>query len=591
MSDMTGALQHGSVYRHRPLDALTISNHAATAVRWAARIWVVLAAIGFLGLTLRNGVPTNPELGAWQQPAQLALLVLVTLGGLIAWKWEILGAMILAFGAIFLGVLATVEHDPRNSFLAAAVFLIPAILTWFVWQRTRPLKVVAAIAMTMVLLVASGGYASAYVYDYLFGPTHPVSATQAPEVDVVEWIWSGGATAKSINVTAKLAEKYDVVRLAVSETSDMQNPVIADALYTLNDGDRRIVSFTVAGLSPNTKYFYAVEADGHLDLARQGQFTTFPDGPASFSFAFAACARTDSNGVVFDAIREAEPLFYLNDGDLHYTYIDVDDPNRFREEFDNVLAQPAQAALYRSVPIAYVWDDHDFGPNNGNRTSPTQAVARQVYQEYVPHYDLAAGEGNVPIYQSFTVGRALFLLTDTRSERDPDDAVDDANKSMLGEEQKAWFKQQLLDAKGKYPVIFWINSGPWIDEAAPGKDTWGGFTTERRELADFIAENEISGLAMLSGDAHMIAADDGTNSDFSSSGDGGFPVLHAGPLDKRGGVKGGPYSEGTSAASGQFGLITVEDSGGESVTVTFSGRNYKGDEVLSYTFTVPATAS
>jgi alkaline phosphatase D len=281
----------------------------------------------------------------------------------------------------------------------------------------------------------------------------------------------------------------------------------------------------------------------------------------------------------------------MNIGDLHYTYINSADPDRFREELDRVFTRPAQAALYQSTPFLYAWDDHDFGPNNGDRTSPTKAVARQVYQEYVPHYDLAAGEGDVPIYQAFTVGRALFLLTDTRSERDPDDAVDDANKSMLGEEQKAWFKQQLLDAKGKYPVIFWINSGPWIDQAAPGKDTWGGFTTERQELADFIAENDISGLAMLSGDAHMIAADDGTNSDFSSSGDGGFPVLHVGPLDRRGGVKGGPYSEGTSAVSGQFGLITVEDSGGESVTVTFSGRNYKGDEVLSYTFTVPASAS
>jgi hypothetical protein len=162
---------------------------------------------------------------------------------------------------------------------------------------------------------------------------------------------------------------------------------------------------------------------------------------------------------------------------------------------------------------------------------------------------------------------------------------------MLGDEQKAWFKQQLLDAKGKYPVVFWVNTGPWIDEAGVGKDTWGGFTTERRELADFIAENDVTGLVMLAGDAHMLAADDGSNSDFSSAGGGGFPVLHAAPLDKRGGYKGGPYSEGYVAASGQFGFVTVEDVGGDSITVTFSGRNYEGEQVLAYSFTVPVTAN
>jgi hypothetical protein len=276
----------------------------------------------------------------------------------------------------------------------------------------------------------------------------------------------------------------------------------------------------------------------------------------------------------------------MNVGDLHYTYIDEGDPDLFRAQYAKVLDQPAQAALYRSTSFAYVWDDHDYGPNDGDRTSPTRDAAREVYQEYVPHYALVAPDE--AIYHAFSVGRVRFIVTDIRSERDPDTELDNAGKSMLGEAQKAWFKQQLLDANGEYPVIIWVNSGPWIDAAGVGKDTWGGFTTERRELADFIADNQIEGLLMLSGDAHMVAIDDGTHSDFSTKGGGGFPVLHAAPLDKRGSVKGGPYSEGTSAESGQFGLVTVDDDGGSTVTVTLSGRNYEGREIAGYTFTVPA---
>lgn len=196
----------------------------------------------------------------------------------------------------------------------------------------------------------------------------------------------------------------------------------------------------------------------------------------------------------------------------------------------------------------------------------------------------------MPIYQAFTVGRVRFILTDTRSERDPDTDVDDASKSMLGDTQKAWFKQQLLDAKGRYPVIVWVNSGPWIDAAGAGKDTWGGFSTERRELADFIVTNDIQGLLMVSGDAHSIAIDDGTHSDYSSNGDGGFPVFHAAPLDKRPEPKDGPYSQGTSDASGQFGLVTIDDDGGDAITVTLSGQNYKGEEVMRYEYTVDVGA-
>ena len=162
---------------------------------------------------------------------------------------------------------------------------------------------------------------------------------------------------------------------------------------------------------------------------------------------------------------------------------------------------------------------------------------------------------------------------------------------MLGAAQKEWLKAELLAAKGRYPLIVWVNPDPWIDAAGPGKDTWGGYDTERREIADFIAENGIDGLLMLSGDAHMLAIDDGTNSDYSTSGSAAFPVFHAAPLDKHGHVKGGPYSEGTYPGSGQFGLVTVNDTGGAEIEVILSGRNWETEEIVGYSFTVPAAAT
>ena len=85
----------------------------------------------------------------------------------------------------------------------------------------------------------------------------------------------------------------------------------------------------------------------------------------------------------------------------------------------------------------------------------------------------------------------------------------------------------------------------------------------------------------------MLAIDDGTNSDYATGGSAGFPVMHAAALDQSPALKGGPYSEGAFPGRGQFGLMTVADSG-DSIKVNWSGRNYLNQEIVSYGFSYPA---
>ena len=70
---------------------------------------------------------------------------------------------------------------------------------------------------------------------------------------------------------------------------------------------------------------------------------------------------------------------------------------------------------------------------------------------------------------------------------------------------------------------------------------------------------------MISGDAHMVAIDDGSHSGYAHGGRDGFPVFHAAALESSGSVKGGPYSHGNRAGGpgngiagrGQFGPFEV----------------------------------
>ncbi|MBI1839254.1 MAG: alkaline phosphatase D family protein [Verrucomicrobia bacterium] len=437
--------------------------------------------------------------------------------------------------------------------------------------------------------------------------------------------WSGGVTPVSATVKAKLVSDGMAAELLVSEDATLKDALRLGAVRT-RESDHNLVSYDVDRLRPDTAYHYALEINGRVDWASRGRFRTLPPGPASFRMAFASCAKTASASEVFDRIRENHPLFFMNMGDFHYLNINTNSVERYRNAYDQVLSSLPQTLLYRDTAFVYMRDDHDYGGNNSNRKAASHEAARKAYAEYVPHYPLAAGGGDQAIYQSFEVGRVKFILTDLRSERDDVKKTDDAGKSMMGAKQKAWFKDQLLAANGKYPLICWMSSVPWL--GAPGanyysfikadqhgwfhhtnatdtasktnkpkpsveEDHWAVFSAERREIADFVKEHRIQGLCILHGDSHMLAADDGSNGDFATGGGAPIPVMCAAPLDQTSSIKGGPYSQGVYKVKkdeGCFGLLDIVDRG-TAIDVSFSGRNIENKEKISLRFSVPAQTS
>jgi alkaline phosphatase D len=363
-----------------------------------------------------------------------------------------------------------------------------------------------------------------------------------------------------------------------------------------------VYAFTLDRLTPGTEYRYALVIGGQIDAARVGRFRTFEAGPYAFRVALGGCARTGSQHRGFDVIRRHDPDLMLHLGDMHYEDIDENDPALFQAAYHRVHASPEQSALYRATAIAYMWDDHDYGPNNSSRRAPGQHAAQRMYRAYVPHYPLPAGSASRPVYQAFTMGRVRFIITDLRSARTANEALDAESRSMMGVEQKAWFKKELRAARDTYPVIAWVSSVPWIANDPDALDRWSGYPEERRELATFIDSVGVADqMVVLSGDAHMVALDDGTHNHFGVPGGGGFPVVHAAALDRAGSVKGGPYTHGPypnrrtllGGGDGQFVLMDVQDDGGDGVCITWTGKRVPYDalepiDLLEWTKCFPA---
>jgi alkaline phosphatase D len=100
-------------------------------------------------------------------------------------------------------------------------------------------------------------------------------------------------------------------------------------------------------------------------------------------------------------------------------------------------------------------------------------------------------------------GPADVYVLDARSHRSPNSAPDNAAKTMLGATQKADLKAWLSASTA--PFKFIVSSVPFSDFGTTNSDSWRGFTTERSELFDYIRDNRIGGVVLISGDQHWSA--------------------------------------------------------------------------------------
>jgi phosphodiesterase/alkaline phosphatase D-like protein len=555
-----------------------------------ARVWAELAIVGYLLWEAVGPAPVRGQGDYWQRLVGLTILVLVLAGHLITWRWEIQGATIMAVGGAMIVLVTSSRFEGwRETLLVLVGFTGPAVLYWWRWRRDRHHRRVVALGILLTVLVTGSVAFAAVAQRIAFGPTHPQSALTALPPAPVVWIWSGALAPTSASVVARVRDPQAEVRLAVSTSADLAEPRWFPSSRRPTE-DPGVVRFDLTGLAPGTRYRYAVEVDAQLVRERAGQLRTIPDGAASFTFAFGNCTRTGSNGSVFDRIREAGPDLLIHLGDFAYMDFWTDDRAAVREMYDTQLTTPAMDALVRSVPVAYMWDDHDFGPNDADSTAGSGPAVQVVYREVVPHADLPAGSGPEAVYQSFVLGRVRFILTDSRSERSPKSAPDDASKTMFGAAQWAWLRGELDAAATARQVVVLVTSVPWNGVARVGADDWAGYTTERRRLADAVAGAGLADqMLMIAGDAHMLAIDDGTNTDFSTSQSGGFPLMHAAAFDQVGSFKAGPYTEGAVPGTGHFGLARVQDDGAD-ISLTLSGRDHTGAELVGYRFTVTSAA-
>ncbi|THV26013.1 DUF5047 domain-containing protein [Glycomyces paridis] len=353
----------------------------------------------------------------------------------------------------------------------------------------------------------------------------------------------GDPTPTGAKFTAKVAT--GPVRIAVSTSPAMLSPVYTASASV--DADA-FATVAISGLDPETRYYWQVEDNGVLDTAATGQFPTAPpEGTLStFTFGISSCggsgpdypgvgavlaASRISNAPIYGTVADRAVAenwafwsslgdeFYYDLGSGSHGIVGGTSLANYKRGHDDVLLQPNRAKLMRSVPFLVQKDDHDGGSNDhdgtlvGLRNFNTAIRSRRPN----PAYGDAASDGGT--YYAHEYGGILFISSDTRTFRTPNGATDDASKTMLGSDQKAWMRS-VLESSTAY-AFCWLMPSQWIGAQA---DSWASYQTEQGELLGMLAETGwIDRMWMVQGDRHSLAIDTGTHS--------GFPVLMASGLD------------------------------------------------------------
>lgn len=225
------------------------------------------------------------------------------------------------------------------------------------------------------------------------------------------------------------------------------------------------------------------------------------------TIAFGSCSDQKRPQPLWDDIAAQKPDVWIWLGDNIYG--DSESMDTLQAKYDRQKSNPVYQQLRQSTQIIGVWDDHDYGVNDGGKEYPRRRESQQLMLDFldVPaNSPLRTQEGG---YSAHTYGptgqRVKVILLDGRYFRDPlkkegKANVPDPSGDILGEAQWKWLEQQLTLSDADVHII---GSGIQVLPEEHVYEKWANFPTARQRLLDLLGKTKPKGTLLISGDRHQ----------------------------------------------------------------------------------------
>ncbi|PHS15276.1 MAG: alkaline phosphatase [Blastopirellula sp.] len=266
-------------------------------------------------------------------------------------------------------------------------------------------------------------------------------------------------------------------------------------------------------LLPGTQYRVLVEGratgSDKVSCKVQGSFRTAPTATQAAPINFTVVTGQDyprrddlANGhKIYPHMKGLDLNFFVHTGDIEY----YDKPNPWavnqalaRFKWNRLYSMPNQRDFHNHTSSYFIKDDHDTLKNDSwpgqTYGDLTWEQGLNIFREQVP-----MGEKT---YRTIRWGKDLQIwLVEGRDFRSPNNMPDGPDKTIWGEEQKAWFYKTVKESDATFRIL--ISPTPVVGPDRGGKNdnhANKGFTHEGDEIRAFIGKQK--NMFVVCGDRH-----------------------------------------------------------------------------------------
>lgn len=290
-------------------------------------------------------------------------------------------------------------------------------------------------------------------------------------------------------------------------------------------GEFNRVKLSLSSLEPGENYQYQFIVDGKpaaVESFSTPEYWQWRKPAPDFTFLTGSCAYFNEppydrpgkpyglDSSIFETMaKEKSPAFMLWLGDNWYTR----EADYFSEWGLNKRASkdrglPVLQRFLKAMPQYAIWDDHDYGPDNADKSYILKDASRKVFMD--SWCNPGFGENGQGIYTQLTYSDLDVFMLDDRwfrsNDRTPDsiDGRQNPAKKMFGEQQMEWLKNALRLSNANANIHFRIiATGSQVLNPVSPNDCFRHFSAEYNELMNFLASEKIDGVVFLTGDRHL----------------------------------------------------------------------------------------
>lgn len=228
------------------------------------------------------------------------------------------------------------------------------------------------------------------------------------------------------------------------------------------------------------------------------------------TIAFGSCAHSYDSIPIFNAVVSHNPAVWVWLGDIMYG--DSHDMAVLKKKYDTQKEKPEYKRLMSTSKIIGIWDDHDYGINDGGKYYSKKKESKELLLNFldvakddpVRNHDGAYSEHDI----AFGDKLVKIILLDTRYFRDTLDPdlgstaryLPNLEGDILGEEQWQWFENTLRNSKADFHIL---GSGIQVIADEQGYEKWANFPKSRARMFNLLAEINPKPLIIISGDRHI----------------------------------------------------------------------------------------